>query len=344
MSTMMPALLDTYQHVRDAQHVQNLSEAPMVSSNPEAIPVALFGWGTWSRRHWFPVLVRLARQGVLRLSVVDRWHDAPVELADLEQEGALTYVPWEDCFASPVASDWRTAFVVTNADRHAHVISGLLEQASNLRAIVCEKPCGQSLAQARTLFTACQRRAVALLVADHYLLRPPVQHLIDHPEYLRALGEIVQCTASLDERQEMGPDQGVMVDMLIHLLTLLHVVVPGAHFMPQTSYSARARHHAHTSDETYALCVGHLVVPGHPDVSCQLECGKQLAQDRKHLTFVGTQGRLHLDLITNSLTLNVKTPVVKDVYLQWNQPWSYAKLILRSLSPLSPPAGQLQAA
>jgi predicted dehydrogenase len=270
----------------------------MTSGLSEAIPVALFGW----------------------------------PLAALEQAGVLSYLPWDRCCTAHGVPQWRTAFVVTSADMHAEVIARLLEEAPYLQAIVCEKPCGKSLAQAQTIHHACQRHDVALFVADHYLLRPPVQHMLEHPEYLTALGELVQCTAALDECAHTGPQQGVIADLLVHLLTLLHVLIPGTHFMPTSAYRARVLQQTHTDNETYSYCLGHLVVPDQAAVTCQLECGKQLAQDSKTLTFIGTHGRLHLDLIANTLTLNASAYSTEEVHLQWDPSWSYTQLIMRSLS------------
>jgi predicted dehydrogenase len=330
-------------HGHDGPHQLCDAEADRPSLPPVAVPVALFGWGTWSQRHWFPALERLARAGLIQLTVIDRWDAAPAPLADLERAGVLTYLPWDDCFTAYGVPRWRTAFVVTSADRHAEVIARLLEAAPHLQAIVCEKPCGKSLTQAQAIHHACQRRDVALLVADHYLLRAPVQHVLAHPEYLTTLGELVQCTATLDECAPTGPQQGVIADLLVHLLTLLHVLIPGTHFIPESAYRARALQQAHTDHETYALCLGHLVIPDQAIATCQLECGKQLAQDSKTLTFIGTQGRLHLDLIANTLTLSTSAYSTEEVHLQWDPSWSYTQLIMRSLSLTSSNAVLCQA-
>lgn len=148
------------------------------------MPVVLFGWGEWTRKNWFPILVTLARWGVIHLTVVERWRVAPPELSALEQEGVLTYLPWESCFESTAAPLWRAAFVVTGASAHAQVIHHLLKKVPSLKVVVCEKPCGENLEQADAIFDACLHLGIVLLVADHYLLRPPVQHLIAYPEHL----------------------------------------------------------------------------------------------------------------------------------------------------------------
>lgn len=294
-------------------------------------PVVLFGWGEWSKKSWFPVLVTLARRDVLNLTVVERWQVAPKELSALEQERVLNYLPWESLVKSQVTPIWKVAFVVVNAHNHATVIHWLLEKVKSCTVIVCEKPCGESLEEANAIFDACRRRGIILLVADHYLLRPPVQHLIGNPQPLLSIGEMVQITAVMNESKETGPNQGAITDMLIHLLDLLLILFPGAHFAPDTAYIARARHNAHTEDETYTLAQGSLI-HNRCSVPYQLECGKQLAEDRKELCFVGAKGRLHLDLISNSLTLTLNHESSKEVSLKWSPSWSYARLILKCLT------------
>jgi len=317
----------------------------MMPSSPLAVPVVLFGFGEWSKKHWFPVLANLARWGILSLTVVERWQIIPSELSGLAQEGVLDYLAWESCFESEAALSWKVAFVITSANAHAQVIHRLLEKVSSLKVIVCEKPCGESLNQAQAIFGACQRAGITLLIADHYLLRPPVQHLLIDPQPLLSIGELVQITAAINESKPTGPNQGVIADMLVHLLDVLLAFFPGAQFTPVSAYIAQGLSHAHNGHETYAFAIGRLYIPNRLSVPCYLECGKQLAEDRKAVTFMGREGTLHLDLIGNSLSLtrkktdhgrDARATFSKGVYLKWNPTWSYARLILKSLSLSSP--------
>jgi predicted dehydrogenase len=302
--------------------------------NPLAVPVALFGLGEWSRKNWLPVLVQLARWGVIDLTAVERQAcpERPPEFPSAEQEGVVSYVAWEEFTAVDVTARWQVAYVVTSAVAHHRVIHSLLEHAPNLKVIVCEKPCGESVEQALNIFEACRRRGVALLVADHYLLRPGIQYLLAHPEFLRAVGEPVRVVATINESKGAGPKQGVITDLLVHLVDLLMVLFPGSHFTPDTSYTAQVLDDAPAEHETYIMAVGSLNLPDGSVVHCALEGGKQLATDNKSITLVGKKGSLHLDLIRNTLTLLLKGEEAKEVLLTWLAHWSYARLILKSLA------------
>ena len=52
-------------------------------------------WGL-EKKNWLPILVQLAKWGLVQLTVVDRWREVPAELATLIQEGVLDYLgrPW----------------------------------------------------------------------------------------------------------------------------------------------------------------------------------------------------------------------------------------------------------
>lgn len=312
-----------------------------------AVPVVLFGWGQWSRARFAPILLPLARWGVIRLTIVDRWVIPPAELSALGQEGVLSYLPWEDA-GSEAESQWRVAFVVTGADTHASVILRLLEKAPNINLIIVEKPAGVSLVSAQMICDACQRKGVTLLMADHYLLRPAVVYLSANPELMRSIGELVHIRAAINESQSTGPYQhGVIKDLLVHLLDLLAAFFQGARFIADKAFTRRASDNTQTEDETYAFIEGHLLVPEHPPVRTELECGKQLAEDRKEIVFTGSEGILRLDLIANSLTINFngQGPIKKEVNLQWPSIWSYARLILfallLSVSSLSAPSRRM---
>lgn len=297
-----------------------------------AVPIVLFGGGEWGRQHWIPILATLARWGIVQLMVVDRWPVAPPELSALSKEGGLQYFPWDTCFESEAAQLWKVAFIITGADAHAQVIYRLLEQTPSLRVIVCEKPCGESFKQIQGVFHACRQAGVILVVSDHYLLRAPVQYLLAHPHLVGAIGQMVYITAKMNESKCSGPCQGVVADMLVHLLDLLLILFPGARFMPTSACVAPALYQAHTTDETYCFCLGNLIVPGSSPITCELECGKQLAEDQKTLNFIGTQGRLDLNLVASSLDLTLNTNHSEEVHITWNPSWSYARLILQSLS------------
>jgi predicted dehydrogenase len=302
-----------------------------MSLNPFAMKVVLFGLGEWSQKSWLPILTTLSRWGAIDLTVVDRWPFAPARLSDLIREGVCTYLPWENCFEAGAAPPWNVAFVITSAVAQFEVTSCLVKHCPNLRVIVCEKPCGVSLEEANAMSEVCTRAKVMLVMADHYLLRPPIQHLIAFPNMLRSIGQIVSIRAALNELKSSGPNQGVTADLMIHLIDLLFSLFPDADFVPSAACMARVQEHPHTTEETYSFCCGSLLIPGHPPIVCELECGKQIKADRKELHIVGKNGEIHLDLYRNSLT--VKDPVdSEEVYLKWTHEWSYARLVLWCLS------------
>jgi predicted dehydrogenase len=300
--------------------------------------VVLLGWGTWSQQHWSPILTNLARWQLVELTIVDRWPMAPAALHPLVEEGVLRYSSWDDC--NVVIPTCEAAYVVTDAKAHLPVIQRLVEVGHHLRLIVCEKPCGESLTHVSEAIQACQRRGILLLIADHYLLRPPVQHLLQHPALLDALGGILRITATMTETKAAGPAQGVLADMATHLVNLLLALMPGSECVFNTAALARAAYQPHTIEETYAIAMGHLYRPGYPPISCVLECGKQLPEDRKALLFVGTTGTLQLDLLANTLTLSSRTSHGKEVFRQWHPSWSYAHLILQTLAWLGSMPGR----
>jgi predicted dehydrogenase len=285
------------------------------------------------------VLAQLATWGVIHLTVVDRAPDAPSELADFLRDGVLDYLSWDHVESASGPWPWQIAFVVTSPEAHLEVIRSLVLRVPTLRMVVCEKPCGANLAQMHAALEVCRRAHVRLWVSDHYLLRPSVQYLLQHPHLLDDLGPLVHITATMNETSPLGPPQGTIGDMAVHLINVLHTLWRGAEFVPETAFVAQARQQPHTAAETYCFCLGHLHIPAFLPVPCELECGKQLEEDKKQVSIIGTHGRVELNLVANTLTIT--NPHAEEVQLQWKKPeWSYARLILQTLSALStvPPA------
>ena len=310
--------------------INDNSNAPM--PDPAAIPAVLLGFGEWSRARWFPVLSELAGWGVIDLTVVERkeWLAAQSELHNLEQDGVLRCLAWEDRNEADMAAQWQVAYVVTSASTHQHVIHELLKQCPNLKVIICEKPCGEGLTQALEIFDACAQRDIALFVADHYLLRPSTQYLLTDSELPGLIGKPVRIIAKLNEAKSGGPKQGVIADLLIHLLDLLLVLFQGANFKPNVAYTAQAETVSDRDEETYTLAIGSLIMADGSAVDCELEGGKQLDSDNKSILLIGSEGSLELDLINNAIMLRSKNRT--EVIQPCKTGWSYARLILKSLS------------
>jgi predicted dehydrogenase len=319
---------------QDGQHTRYHSETPILPATMFAVPVVLFGCGVWSKKHWLPVLVQLAKWCLVHLTVVDRGRDAPSALAPLIQEGVLDYLSWDRFESATLPGLWKIAFVVTSPEAHLRVIRSLVHRVPTLRIVVCEKPCGEDRSQIRAAVEACRRAGVLLFISDHYLLRPSVQHVLRNPHLLRNIGALVRITVALTEASATGPSQGVIADMAVHLLNVLLILFPGAEFVPATAFVAHAMHNSHTDGETYCFCIGRLLMPSCPSVPCELECGKQL-EDKKEVSIIGTHGRVLLNLIANTLTISTHNHSSEEVPLQWNPTWSYGRLVFLTLSSLS---------
>jgi predicted dehydrogenase len=294
----------------------------------EVISVVLYGWGEWSRAKWAPILVDLARRHMIILTVVDCWPVAeiPDDLLALVLEGVLRYHAWKDEFETDIAASWLVAFVVTSPAAHQEVIHRLLDKAAQLERIVVEKPSGQSLEQALDIFDSCEKLGLTLIIVDHFLLRPAVQFLISYRELLRWIGKPMTIVASIVEARLTGPPQGVIADLLVHLINLLVAIFPGARFEPHQAFIANALE-ADTRYENYVLAMGSLKLPNGQEIFCEIEAAKCL-EDRKSVTVIGSNGKLQLDLISNTLTVACEGQNLKEVSLEWGKSWTYETLIL----------------
>jgi predicted dehydrogenase len=302
--------------------------------NPALTPVLLFGGGgEWSTRHWLPVLAQLARDGKIYLTVVELrpLSECPLNLQVLQRDGLLRYLTWGD-FEKSAQGPWRLAIVVTSPSSHCHVIRTVLRHAPDVKIVIIEKPCGDVIEQALEIFGACDRRGVALLIADHYLLKPGVQFLIGRPDILNSIGEPVEIVAVIDESRLGGPQQDVIKDLIVHLINLMCVLYPGAHFTPNTAFTAQVLNSAVAGRETFTHAIGRLNLKDGSAVECDLEAAKGIVIDKKSMTLVGTKGRIELDFINNSLKIALKMKNSTEVNMQWQIQWSYKPLILKSLS------------
>jgi predicted dehydrogenase len=309
-----------------------VSICPTDKPTPGTIPCLLIGLGRWGRDRYFPVLVQLARWGVIDLTLVEQYpiSKAPSEVLDLESVGLLRFRNWAAPIEADVAALWQVAFVVTDASSHRLVIRRLLEEAPNLRTIVCEKPCGDSLEQFLDIDADCKRHGVVLVVADHFLLRPAVRFLIANVEWLRSIGTPSSIVASITESGGNGPSQGVIADLAVHLVNILFLLFPGASFTLSHAYLARVVDGTHGRSEDYTLAIGVLNLEGGSTIPCELEVGKRVGDD-KSVTIVAPKGRLKLDLIGHRLTLLATGRELQEVILQWEGNWNYGPLILSSI-------------
>lgn len=295
------------------------------------IPIVLFGFGEWSQKRWFPILLVLARWQIIHMTVVDIWEAPPSELAVMESEGVLTYLPFRQLLESAEKQQflWKFAFVVASSESHLSICQTLIEHAPFLQAIVCEKPWGMNSLKAAEVIAAAEARGIIMMVADHYLLRPPIGYLMKNPGIIRSVGDIKLISAHINERKGLGPhlSVGVVFDLLVHLLDLLAVLFPGGYFEPDASAIGRS-FGAETSKETYCLTIGQYIVPEAQSIPCQLEGGKQLPEDKKDLIIEGTTGVIEINLFSNTLRI---INGEEEVNKQWEQDCTYAKLILGML-------------
>lgn len=298
------------------------------------IPIVLFGFGEWCRKRWFPILLVLARWQIVYLTVVATREVPPSELAAMESEGVLTYLPFRQLLESAERQKfpWKFAFVIASSESHLSICRTLIEHAPFLRAIICEKPFGTDSREASEVIAEAEARGILIMIADHFLLRPPIEYLMKNPELIRSLGDIKFISAHINEQKRSGPhlSTGVVCDMLVHMLDILAVLFPGGFFEPETTAIGRA-FGAETSKETYCLTIGRYVMPEAQPIPCQIEGGKQLPDDKKDLiiggtTREGTTRTMEINLFSN--TLRILNGEHEEVNKQWEQDWTYAKLLL----------------
>ena len=93
--------------------------------------------------------------------------------------------------------------------------------------------------------------------------------------------------------------------------------------------TAKAAQDAHTTEETFSHVITGLIFRDQM-VPCDIRCGKQLPQDQKGLTFVGVQGKITVDLISNCLEVVTFDGAKKlEVTYRWTQQWNYEQLITK---------------
>lgn len=289
----------------------------------ERMNVGLFGLGTWGKLYWAGPLLQMADEGRIRLTLVDKPDQAPwwvrtnrgdfieIRTSDLEKhdEGDEPVNPKLPDLTSRITGeqlryvsattpeelrDLDAAIVVTGAWDHLTTIRSILSNCPNLRYLICEKPCGDSLLQFSEVLALCQDADVQLVVTDHYLLRPNVQTWLADPSIQEDL-----CTTSnieafmLEEKSEGPPDQDANLDMLIHPLNLLHTLLPNSRLDPEKICMGRGLQKPHAAI-TYCLVEGELI-SRQGTIPCQIEVGKQLS-NQKTLLFDTLSSRMILDL------------------------------------------------
>ena len=112
---------------------------------------------------WFPSCV----DGVAEIQLRDVAHQQTGELSDLRFHlpfEHVQYVPFASC---ETLGELEAAIVVTGARDHLSTIKGILSSCRELRVLICEKPCGDSLAEFADAHHLCEAAGVQLVVSDH---------------------------------------------------------------------------------------------------------------------------------------------------------------------------------
>jgi len=254
--------------------------------------VALFGVGKWAHGGWLQTLLDAAEEDLVTLYVVDLKPRIPSHIAEDPRARLATYVPSPQQDGLPPLD---LAVISVPAKRHRDCLLELLPLVRTGGSVVCEKPGGDTLLDYVDMWDACRRRGVDFVVSDHYLVRPNLQQVLeDQHEPLSTQHRIRRIRAYMQERKATGPDQDSDLDMAVHMINVLHVLLPGKAYLPQVARFGAATTHAHV-DITYAITQGELVGNG-DTMGCQIEVGKQMPRDRKEIILETDSRSLHIDL------------------------------------------------
>ncbi len=125
---------------------------------------------------------------------------------------------------------YRTAYLATPPDETAKLVDRLVDCAVQLVGV--EKPWFPNLYGARSVAARMNGHECRFRFIDHYLARPVVRWLFEQPDPLQFLlgGPITAINGwLLEEAEPSSPAQsvGVSADLLIHLVTVTHRLLPG---------------------------------------------------------------------------------------------------------------------
>jgi len=250
----------------------------------DVMEVALLGVGIWGQHAWLPPLVRLAAAGTLRLTAVDLPESPsalklePRLLESTVRRGHATYRSWNE---RKRLSDAQLAVIAVPARKHLEVLKGLLAASPRLCRVICEKPGGDSLAEFEEMALLCEKRGIDLLVVDHYLLCDPIRSLLLGHRRPEGIDEVERIEAYLLETRADGPAQDANLDMLVHVVNLLHTLYPHSRLVPFEARFAQALDRPHAS-VTHAWVRGTLR-HSRREIPVWIEVGKQMREDRKRL-------------------------------------------------------------
>jgi len=280
------------------------------------IPVSLFGFGTWAKKRFFPILKALHEWGIIFLTVIDVF-DRPEDLAS-----TIDYMRW-DIWAQR-KKECRVAFVVCSTKAHFKVCRELLEIPS-LRVVVCEKSFCEKREAAMEIQNVASALGVSVIICDHYLLRKEAAAV--NAEIINSLGKIIKVTGRLNERTAEGPHigVGVILDLIPHLLDWIHVLFPGGSFETEESVISLSKDGNYS---IYAWTKGYYHWANNEIFLVELESGKEMPEDEKYLEIIGYSGEIKIDFKEHLLMFKNQEGVKT---IQWDGNWNYSHLILQAL-------------
>jgi predicted dehydrogenase len=169
--------------------------------------------------------------------------------------------------------------------------------------VVAEKPWAASLAGAIRLEALLGESGVRLRCNDHYLAKPVVLWLLQQPLAFLLGGPIISVKARLLETPgHLSPAMaatGVLRDLLIHLVTVVHRIFPGERIDITSGFAARhdgwpGQSAQGEPTESCASLVG-VIDTGRSRVSVDLGAAKDCPAAEKVLRIEGPEGTLWID-------------------------------------------------
>lgn len=243
------------------------------------LKAALIGVGKWAHGGWFQTLLDGAGSSLLELSIVDVEASIPTHIAKDPRSHLVTYVSQQEQQSIPILD---LAVIAVPARRHHECIQRILPRVRPGGSLVCEKPGGNSISEFEDMCDMCRCRNISFAISDHYIVRQTVQAILGRECGSACLFDNAQKVhAHMLETQATGPDQDVDLDMTVHMLNLIHILLPNSSFVPEMTAQSQATSASHV-DVTYSISQGVIVIDGQ-EIPCQIDVGKQMREDRKEI-------------------------------------------------------------
>ncbi len=252
------------------------------------------GLGDLARHRIIPALDRLSNEFALEFAIVD------TEPSTSENYYQFGKEPLTECDA---------AIISTPNNRHRTIAIKALDSGLH---VLCEKPIANTLEAAEDILRAARKHpAQVSMMSNHYVYKPAVREVILNWEgYARQIGDLESLEARvlessgvegrewLLEKDKSGG--GVAMDTGIHLVSIIGELFGYEKIRVSKAVTKRDKG-ASGDGETYAhilLRIG--------DVPIETEVGKWMANTRKDIIFIGSKGRIEIDIENEQVKVNGK--------------------------------------